>query len=34
MTVYYQFTGVDQKELDEDVMENIGEWIGLGDVKN
>ncbi|MFW0911982.1 DUF4179 domain-containing protein [Bacillus altitudinis] len=33
VTVYYQFTGVDQKELDEDVMENIGEWIGLGDVK-
>lgn len=33
VTVYYQFTGVDQKELDEDVMENVGEWIGLGDVK-
>ncbi|MEB2271241.1 DUF4179 domain-containing protein [Bacillus safensis] len=31
--VNYQFTGVDQKELDEDVMKNIGELIGLGDVK-
>ncbi|WP_025092616.1 DUF4179 domain-containing protein [Bacillus safensis] len=31
--VDYQFTGVDQKELDEDVMKNIGEFIGLGDVK-
>ncbi|MFA3776811.1 DUF4179 domain-containing protein [Bacillus safensis] len=33
VTVDYQFTGVDQKELDEDIMENVGEWIGLGDVK-
>ncbi|WP_342501840.1 DUF4179 domain-containing protein [Bacillus sp. FSL W7-1085] len=31
--VDYQFTGVGQKELDEDVMKNAGEWIGLGDVK-
>ncbi|MCM2990259.1 DUF4179 domain-containing protein [Bacillus safensis] len=31
--VDYQFTGVDQKELDEDVMKNIGEFIGLGDVE-
>ncbi|MCY7573779.1 DUF4179 domain-containing protein [Bacillus pumilus] len=31
--VDYQFTGVDQKELDQDVMENIGEFIGLGDVE-
>lgn len=31
--VDYQFTGVGQKELDEGVMKNAGEWIGLGDVK-
>ncbi|MBU8657757.1 DUF4179 domain-containing protein [Bacillus pumilus] len=31
--VDYQFTGVDQKELDQDVMENIGEFIGLGDIE-
>lgn len=31
--VDYQFTGIDQKELDQDVMENIGEFIGLGDVE-
>lgn len=31
--VDYQFTGVDQKELDQNVMENIGEFIGLGDVE-
>ncbi|TQR23490.1 DUF4179 domain-containing protein [Bacillus safensis] len=31
--VDYQFTGVDRKELDQDVMENIGEFIGLGDVE-
>ncbi|MEH7674709.1 DUF4179 domain-containing protein [Bacillus pumilus] len=31
--VDYQFTGVDQKELDEDVMKNVGESIGLGDVE-
>ncbi|MDH6595920.1 DUF4179 domain-containing protein [Bacillus aerius] len=33
VNVDYQFTGVDQKELDQDVMENIGEFIGLGDVE-
>ncbi|MCY7692378.1 DUF4179 domain-containing protein [Bacillus altitudinis] len=31
--VDYQFTGVDQEELDEDVMKNVGGSIGLGDVK-
>ncbi|MDI6648473.1 DUF4179 domain-containing protein [Bacillus altitudinis] len=31
--VDYQFTGVGQKELDEGVMKNAGEWIGLGDVE-
>ncbi|EIL85217.1 DUF4179 domain-containing protein [Bacillus altitudinis] len=33
VTVDYQFTGVGQEELDEDVMKNVGGSIGLGDVK-
>ncbi|MFS3916049.1 DUF4179 domain-containing protein [Bacillus australimaris] len=33
LTVDYQFTGANQGELDEDVMKNAGEFIGLGDVK-
>ncbi|TKI22515.1 DUF4179 domain-containing protein [Bacillus pumilus] len=33
VTVDYQFTGVDKEKLDEDVMKNVGESIGLGDVE-
>ncbi|MDM5297090.1 DUF4179 domain-containing protein [Bacillus pumilus] len=33
VTVDYQFTGLDQGELDEDTLKNVGESIGLGDVE-